>query len=49
MLNSKIRVQINIYLSIIVKINIELNKKCPNNENLLVGISALNPKNNYFL
>lgn len=49
MLDSKTDFKINIYLPIIDKINVELKKTFSNNENLLLGISALHPKNNNFL
>ncbi|KAL4090975.1 hypothetical protein QTP88_025725 [Uroleucon formosanum] len=39
----------NLYLIIIDKINAELNKRFSNNEDLLVGISVLDPSNSNFL
>lgn len=48
-LDSENDFKINIYLPIIDKINVEFNKRFSDNENLLMGISAFDPKNNNFL
>jgi len=45
-LDSETDFKINMYLPIIDKINVELNKRFPINKNLLMGISAFDPKNN---
>ncbi|KAE9522672.1 hypothetical protein AGLY_016945 [Aphis glycines] len=48
-LNSETDFRNNLYLIIIDKINAELNKRFSNNEDLLMGISVLNPSNSNFL
>jgi len=48
-LSSETDFQNNLYLIIIDKINAELNKRFSNNEDLLIGISVLDPSNSNFL